>query len=245
MKKNDFISNRLNKFSIRRFTVGTASILVGATLVFGISNDAKAAEEPGAENVNGQSTDSTDDGEALSTDEPATSETTNTDVENDSSLQPSAPVEEDKSVEPQSDEVDGEPSIETKEGTDSNVEPKSSEEAPTSESEVNTDPKPADNVNKESNITKEEETQTTLPKEQASIENDDVQSGTPEIKDPSPENTSQAESTTQLPPSSPQAASNEDTSAKQITPKKPVETQRHLNKRHKFYHQKKTQHQAH
>ncbi|MGV3274749.1 SdrD B-like domain-containing protein [Staphylococcus sp. 11261D007BR] len=223
MKKNDFISNRLNKFSIRRFTVGTASILVGATLVFGISNDAKAAEEAGAENVNGQSTDSTDAGEALSTDEPATSETPNTDVENDSSLQPSAPVEEDKSVEPQSDEVDGEPSIETKEGTDSNVEPKSSEEVPTSESEVNTDPKPADNVNKDSNITKEEETQTTLPKEQASIGNDGVQSGTPEIKDPSPENASQAESTTQLPPSSPQATSNEDTSAKQITPKKPVE----------------------
>ena len=42
--KLDFIPNRNNKYSIRRFTVGTASILIGATLVFGINNDAKAAE---------------------------------------------------------------------------------------------------------------------------------------------------------------------------------------------------------
>ena len=39
------IANRNNKYSIRRFTVGTASILIGATLLFGASHDAKAAEE--------------------------------------------------------------------------------------------------------------------------------------------------------------------------------------------------------
>ena len=33
--KLDFIPNRLNKYSIRKFTVGTASILVGATLLLG------------------------------------------------------------------------------------------------------------------------------------------------------------------------------------------------------------------
>ena len=33
-KRLDFISNKLNKYSIRKFTVGTASILVGATLIF-------------------------------------------------------------------------------------------------------------------------------------------------------------------------------------------------------------------
>nr|WP_276581320.1 YSIRK-type signal peptide-containing protein [Staphylococcus sp. IVB6246] len=42
--KYDFIPNRLNKYSIRKFTVGTASILVGATLLFGLSDDAKADE---------------------------------------------------------------------------------------------------------------------------------------------------------------------------------------------------------
>ena len=38
-KKLDFLPNKLNKYSIRRFTVGTASILVGATLIFGVAND--------------------------------------------------------------------------------------------------------------------------------------------------------------------------------------------------------------
>ena len=43
--KLDFLPNKLNKYSIRRFTVGTASILVGSTLLIGIGNEAHAAEE--------------------------------------------------------------------------------------------------------------------------------------------------------------------------------------------------------
>ncbi|MDQ7116694.1 SdrD B-like domain-containing protein, partial [Staphylococcus simulans] len=39
-----FDARRQNKYSIRRFTVGTASIIVGATLLFGIGNEARAAE---------------------------------------------------------------------------------------------------------------------------------------------------------------------------------------------------------
>ncbi|MGV3244938.1 SdrD B-like domain-containing protein [Staphylococcus sp. 11262D007BW] len=42
--KLDFIPNKLNKYSIRRFSVGTASILVGATLLFGAAHEAKAEE---------------------------------------------------------------------------------------------------------------------------------------------------------------------------------------------------------
>ncbi|MBM6334685.1 G5 domain-containing protein, partial [Staphylococcus epidermidis] len=45
-KKVDFLPNKLNKYSIRKFTVGTASILLGSTLIFGSSShEAKAAEE--------------------------------------------------------------------------------------------------------------------------------------------------------------------------------------------------------
>src|SRR5699024_5239816 len=44
-KKMDFLSNKLNKYSIRKFTVGTASILVGATLLFGLSNETEAQEK--------------------------------------------------------------------------------------------------------------------------------------------------------------------------------------------------------
>lgn len=45
-KRLDFLPNKQNKYSIRKFTVGTASILVGAALIFGSANDeAKAAEK--------------------------------------------------------------------------------------------------------------------------------------------------------------------------------------------------------
>ncbi|WP_294584543.1 YSIRK-type signal peptide-containing protein [uncultured Staphylococcus sp.] len=43
-RRFDFIPNRLNKYSIRKFSVGIASILVGATLFFGLNNEAKADE---------------------------------------------------------------------------------------------------------------------------------------------------------------------------------------------------------
>ncbi|MBF2170172.1 YSIRK-type signal peptide-containing protein, partial [Staphylococcus epidermidis] len=50
-KKLDFLPNKLNKYSIRKFTVGTASILVGATLIFGAGhNVAEATEEDGSTN---------------------------------------------------------------------------------------------------------------------------------------------------------------------------------------------------
>lgn len=49
-KRMDFLPNKMNKYSIRRFTVGTASILVGATLVFGIgNNEAHASEKTNTE----------------------------------------------------------------------------------------------------------------------------------------------------------------------------------------------------
>ncbi len=38
------MSNHLNKYSIRKLTVGTASLLIGATLVFGLNKEAKADE---------------------------------------------------------------------------------------------------------------------------------------------------------------------------------------------------------
>ncbi|REH95716.1 YSIRK-type signal peptide-containing protein, partial [Staphylococcus felis] len=43
-RRLDFLPNRQNKYSIRKFTVGTASILVGVTLLLGAHNDAQAEE---------------------------------------------------------------------------------------------------------------------------------------------------------------------------------------------------------
>nr|WP_210139371.1 YSIRK-type signal peptide-containing protein [Staphylococcus sp. GDY8P120P] len=63
--KNDqgFLPNRLNKYAIRKFTVGTASLLIGATLVFGVSNEAQADEL--AMIKTDEKTDNSDKGEAL------------------------------------------------------------------------------------------------------------------------------------------------------------------------------------
>lgn len=48
MKKPDFLLNRLQKYSIRKFTVGTASILIGSLVFLGA--DAQAAEGQDREN---------------------------------------------------------------------------------------------------------------------------------------------------------------------------------------------------
>ena len=79
-RRFDFIPNRLNKYSIRKFSVGIASILVGATLFFGLNNEAKADEvnvtsEHG--NKNGENASSTSEDE---TDHAQTQETTQSDA---------------------------------------------------------------------------------------------------------------------------------------------------------------------
>ena len=44
-KRLDFLPNINNKYSIRKFTVGTRSILVGATLIFGVAHDEAKGED--------------------------------------------------------------------------------------------------------------------------------------------------------------------------------------------------------
>lgn len=43
-RRLDFLPNRQNKYSIRKFTVGTASILIGTLLIFGSHQEVEAAE---------------------------------------------------------------------------------------------------------------------------------------------------------------------------------------------------------
>lgn len=43
-RRLDFLPNKLNKYSIRKFTVGTASILIGSLLYLGVQNQADASE---------------------------------------------------------------------------------------------------------------------------------------------------------------------------------------------------------
>ncbi|MDU9351823.1 Ig-like domain-containing protein [Staphylococcus warneri] len=50
--RQGFLPNKLNKYAIRKFTVGTASLLIGATLVFGVGNVARADELDNASSQN-------------------------------------------------------------------------------------------------------------------------------------------------------------------------------------------------
>lgn len=80
MSKNPF-TNRKNRYSIRKFTVGTASIIIGATLLFGAGQDAKAAEEDGySQEVGKDTSDSSDDHADVQTKQ---TETSNNDTQAD------------------------------------------------------------------------------------------------------------------------------------------------------------------
>ncbi|MCG3399261.1 MSCRAMM family adhesin SdrC [Staphylococcus massiliensis] len=80
LKRNgnkNYLPNQLNKYSIRKFSVGTASIIVGATLLFGAGQDAKAAEAVSIEESN---KDASSAETPTSTEEPATVENTTTEA---------------------------------------------------------------------------------------------------------------------------------------------------------------------
>ncbi|MDW8566642.1 YSIRK-type signal peptide-containing protein [Staphylococcus shinii] len=60
--RQGFLPNRLNKYSIRKFTVGTASLLIGATLVMEVGNEAQADE---LDSITSDNASTKDKGEAL------------------------------------------------------------------------------------------------------------------------------------------------------------------------------------
>ncbi|MCD8823833.1 plasmin-sensitive LPXTG-anchored glycoprotein Pls, partial [Mammaliicoccus sciuri] len=132
--KLDFIPNRLNKYSIRKFTVGTASILVGATLLFGIGEEAKADEQQN-NSVQSQSNNLNDDGQSEEAIEKQTSiEKQNVDQE---STEENATNEQDVTKEEQTEEA---PSTEEANKVETEEAPKAeeankveTEEAPTAE----------------------------------------------------------------------------------------------------------------
>ena len=79
-RRLDFLPNVQNKYSIRKFTVGAASILVGATLIFGAGQEeAKAAESDQTVTNQNNTSSPTDTTEQPSTEEKVTSENITTD----------------------------------------------------------------------------------------------------------------------------------------------------------------------
>ncbi|WP_269724681.1 YSIRK-type signal peptide-containing protein, partial [Staphylococcus aureus] len=162
-KKLDFLPNKLNKYSIRKFTVGTASILVGATLIFGAGHDvAKAAEEDAST-------------EQASTEEKATEEST--------TEQPS--TEEKASKESTTEQ----PSTEEKASKESTTEQLSTEEKATEEStteqpsteEKTTEESTTEQPSTEEKASKESTTEQPSTEEKASKESTTEQPSTEEV----------------------------------------------------------------
>ena len=233
--KLDFIPNRLNKYSIRKFTVGTASILVGATLLFGIGEEAKADEQQN-NSVQSQSNNLNDDGQSEETIEKQTSiEKQNV---NQESTEENATNEQDVTKEEQTEEApstEEASKVETEEApTAEEANKVETEEAPTAEeaNKVETEEVPtAEETNKveTEEAPTAEETDKAATEEAPSIEETD-KAATEEA--PKAEETNKVE-TEEAPKAeetnkaeTKEAATSEETNAKGNSNAQPAETER-------------------
>ncbi|WP_281197373.1 Rib/alpha-like domain-containing protein, partial [Staphylococcus felis] len=148
-RRLDFLPNRQNKYSIRKFTVGTASILVGVTLLLGAHNDAQAEEISQKANATEENTKENDE-------------------DNLNSLENSGPaaIEEERAEEEASLQDDAATS--TEEDSDEAVQP-------AEEPVVNSDSNEVEAI--DSNINKEavEMTEENTPSQSNSIDNETLQ----------------------------------------------------------------------
>ncbi|KAB2220272.1 YSIRK-type signal peptide-containing protein [Staphylococcus epidermidis] len=85
--KQGFLPNLLNKYGIRKLSAGTASLLIGATLVFGINGQVKAAETDNIVSQNGDNktndSESSDKELVKSKDDKTSSTSTDTNLESE------------------------------------------------------------------------------------------------------------------------------------------------------------------
>ena len=130
-RRLDFLPNRQNKYSIRKFTVGTASILIGTLLIFGSHQEVEAAETE----EQTQAVDASNEDEAESVDTDAATDSPEVDA--------SAPTE--PSLEAATDTDENEPDV-SKDTTPSFQAP--SDEVTTSD-QATEQPESEGNVNEE------------------------------------------------------------------------------------------------
>ncbi|WP_214540604.1 Rib/alpha-like domain-containing protein [Staphylococcus pseudintermedius] len=132
-KRIDFLPNRQNRYAIRRFSVGTASILVGATLIFGIhSNDASAAVEDATSQEAGTTNENSNSTEEATTEEQSVEAPTSEEVTTEEQSV-EAPTSEEATTEKQSVEARTSEEATTEEQS---VEAPTSEEVTTEEQSV-------------------------------------------------------------------------------------------------------------
>ncbi|MEJ7219046.1 YSIRK-type signal peptide-containing protein, partial [Staphylococcus gallinarum] len=208
-KRYDFLPNINNKYSIRKFTVGTASILVGATLIFGAAHDeAKAAED--AKTEEGATSSSNE------SDQPS-SETANTGVETTEQATAEQPTTEESSTEESTKEeaTTEVPSTEESTKEEATTEAPSTEES--TKEEVTTEAPKAEESTKEETTTEapkaEESTKEEVTTEAPKAEESTKEETTTEA--PSTEESTKEETTTEAP-------STEESTKEEVTTEAPA-----------------------
>ncbi|WP_462130348.1 Rib/alpha-like domain-containing protein [Staphylococcus pseudintermedius] len=184
-KRIDFLPNRQNRYAIRRFSVGTASILVGATLIFGIhSNDASAAvedatsQEAGTTNENSNSTEEATTNESTTVEAPTSEEATTEEQSVEAPTSEEVTTEEQSVEAPTSEEVTTEEqSVEAPTSEEVTTE-EQSVEAPTSE-EVTTEEQSVEAPTSEE-VTTEEQSVEAPTSEEVTTEEQSVEAPTSE-----------------------------------------------------------------
>ncbi|WP_390894808.1 Rib/alpha-like domain-containing protein, partial [Staphylococcus haemolyticus] len=216
-KRLDFLPNRLNKYSIRKFTVGTASILVGATLIFGAGHDvAKAAETNQTESGKNQT-----DSDAPEEDTSNQTNTSQNEISQENSTQETSVSAEKSTV----DENSTENVSEEQPSTDEKVTEESTTEQPSTEEKV-TEESTTEQPSTEEKVTEESTTEQPSTEEKASKESTTEQPSTEEkaskestTEQPSTEEKASKESTTEQ-PSTEEKASKESTTEQSSTEEK-------------------------
>ncbi|HAR7304380.1 TPA: YSIRK-type signal peptide-containing protein, partial [Staphylococcus aureus] len=182
--KKGMISNRLNKFSIRKYTVGTASILVGTTLIFGLGNqEAKAAESTSTENAKQDDATTSDNKEVVSeTENNSTTENDSTNPikkETNTDSQPEAKEESTtSSTQQQQNNVTATTETKPQNIEKENVKPSTDKTATEDTSVILEEKKAPNNTNNDVTTkpsTSEIQTKPTTPQESTNIENSQPQ----------------------------------------------------------------------
>lgn len=202
MKKLDFLPNRRNKYSIRKFTVGTASILLGTMLILGVNDEARAAENSTSDSSGSSSSSSTGSGDTSTTE--STTETTPT-----QETQTNTPETTTNTTET-APQVDTSPPQEPAQNTTETTETPATSTPSGETSAPTTDPAPAPDTTTEQDSTpSNQESSTSTPSE------------TPTPSQPSSSESSQTQSNpdTKTTPSTDAPSSSNDTSSdSQTTP---------------------------
>ncbi|MBI5975955.1 Rib/alpha-like domain-containing protein, partial [Staphylococcus canis] len=220
----DFLPNRANKYSIRRFTVGTASILIGATLIFGAGQDARAAEDT----TSSTETSTTNSNETSST-TPSTEEATTEQVTQEAPSTEEATTEQATQETPSTEEATTEQATQEAPSTEEATTEQATQETPSTEeatTEQATQETPSTEEATTEQATQEAPSTEEATTEQATQETPSTEEATTEQATQETPSTEEAttEQATQEAPSTEEATTEQPTTQQETSPQPSVDS---------------------